>query len=146
MQNPQVLPAPQSDIEQGKKEIYEVGNTVALPLASSPDTNNTSRTIRQTFCCSNSARTGSIYWFIISLIFELAVLISSCLQDEDVLVVGIIASALFLILTIQGLVACYLFKSTQIMVALVGVMIKTLLNLIGFIALLAITAESVKIE
>lgn len=56
MQNPQVLPAPQSDIEQGKKEIYEVGNTVALPLASSPDTNNMSRTIRQTICCSNSAR------------------------------------------------------------------------------------------
>lgn len=91
-------------------------------------------------------RTGSIYWFIISLIFELAVLISSCLQDEDELVAGIIASALFLILTIQGLTACYLFIRTQIMFALIGVMIKALLNFIGFIALLAITAESVKIE
>lgn len=53
MYNPQV-PAPQSDIEQGKKDIYEVGQTVALPLASNPDMNNS--IMRQPFCCSNSAR------------------------------------------------------------------------------------------
>lgn len=68
------------------------------------------------------------------------------MQEEEELVAGIIASALFFILTIQGLIACYLFKRAQIMFALVGVIIKAILNLIGFIFLLAISAESVKIE
>lgn len=52
MRNPQA-PSPPNDIEQGKKkeldqssDIYEVGQTIALPLALSP----------QTFCFCNSVR------------------------------------------------------------------------------------------
>lgn len=79
-------------------------------------------------------RTASIFWFIISLILDLVTLIFICLQEEDELV-GV--SILFLIISIQGLIGCILFKSTQIMFALAGVFIKALLNLIGFIVLLA---------
>ena len=60
MHNPQA-PAPLSDIEQGKKkesdhtsDSYEVGQTVTLPLASSPAMNDT--LTNQTFCCCNSVR------------------------------------------------------------------------------------------
>ena len=61
MHNPQSPATPPSDIEQGKKKesdhainIYEVGQTIALPLASSPAMNNT--LTNQTFCCCNSVR------------------------------------------------------------------------------------------
>ena len=60
MQNPQAPPSPQRDIEKGKKEldhtsdIDEVGQTIALPLASSPAINNVFT--NQTFCFCNSVR------------------------------------------------------------------------------------------
>ncbi|GFH44119.1 predicted protein [Chaetoceros tenuissimus] len=150
MHNPQA-PAPPSDIEQGKKkdpdhksDVYGVGQTIALPLASSPNMNNAFT--NQTFCCCNSVRTVSIFWFSISLILELVSLISSCLQEDALRAAGIIVSVLFMILSIQGLIGCILFKSTQIMFALIGVIIKALLNLLGFIVLLASSGGLMEID
>jgi len=87
-------------------------------------------------CCCNT-RDASTFWFTLSLILEAIGLIGIIVQGM-VTVASVIIIVAYLILSIQGLIGCVKINQTLVNAGRVGYIIKSVLQAIGIIFIIAL--------